>query len=110
MENKHLSPAIYPNIVSTSSNNPEKTATPFIHKELKQSLEVIISNPKPKQKSCSLEDMLSDKARTLKASVNALLEEIKLREDLNAHQFKKINGEICRQHTELMQLDNLKDH
>ncbi len=54
--------------------------------------------------------MLSDKAKTLKASVNALLEEIKLCEDLNAHQFKKMNGEICRQHTELMQLENLKDH
>jgi len=48
--------------------------------------------------------------KTLKASVNALLEEIKLREDLNAHQFKKINGEICRQHTQMMQLENLKDH
>lgn len=110
MGNEHLSPAIYPNVVSTSSKNPGKTASPFSHKELKKSLEVIISNPKPKQKSCPLEDMFSDKAKTLKASVNALLEEIKLREDLNAHQFKKINSEICRQHTQMMQLENLKDH
>jgi len=29
---------------------------------------------------------------------------------LNAYQTKKINGEICRQHTELMQLENLTDH
>jgi len=83
---------------------------PFIHNELKKSLEVIVSNSKSKQKSCPLEDMFSDKAKTLKASVNAILEEIKLREDLNTSQFKKINGEICRQHTELMQLENLKDH
>ncbi len=109
MENKHLSPAIYQNVVSTFSNNPEKTTSPFAHKELKKSLEVIISNPKPKQKSCPLEDMFSDKAKTLKASVNALLEEIQLREDLNAFQFKKMNGEICRQHTELMQLENIRD-
>ena len=96
MENKHLSPAIYPNVVSTSSNNPEKTATPFA-----QDIEIIAG--------CPLEDMFSDKAKTLKASVNALLEEIQLREDLNAFQFKKMNGEICRQHTELMQLENIRD-
>jgi len=110
MENKYLSPAIYPNVVSSSPGDYGKTATPFAHKELKKSLELVVSNPQPKQKSCPLEDMFSDKAKTLKASVNALLEEIKLREDLNAYQFKKINGEICRQHTELMQLENLKGH
>ncbi|MBT6690415.1 hypothetical protein HN903_02570 [archaeon] len=110
MENKYLSPAIYPDVVSTSSGDYGKTATPFVHKELKKSLELVVSNPQAKQKSCPLEDMFSDKAKTLKASVNALLEEIKLREDLNAYQTKKINGEICRQHTELMQLENLKDH
>ena len=43
-------------------------------------------------------------------SLNAILEEIKLREDLNVYQLKKINGEICRQRTELMQLENLKNH
>lgn len=110
MGNEHLSPATYPNVVPTSSNRPGKTATPFVHKKLKESLELIVSNSKPKQKSCPLENMFSDKAKTLKASVNALLEEINLREDLNAHQFKKINGEICRQHTELMQLENIRGH
>ncbi len=77
--------------------------------KLKESLEVVISNSKPEEKPCLLEDMLFDKAKTLKASVNAILEEIQLREDLNANQFKKINGEICRQHTELMQLENIRD-
>jgi hypothetical protein len=108
MENKYLSPEKYPNVVSTSLGDSGRAVTPFPHKELKKSLEVIIS--KPEQKGGSLEDMFSDKAKTLKASVNAILEEIKLREDLNASQFKKINGEICRQHTELMQIENLKDH
>lgn len=108
MENKYLSPVNYPNVAPTSSGGYGRSAIPFTHKELKKSLEVIIT--KPKKKSRPLEDMFSDKAKTLKASVNAILEEIKLREDLNAYQSKKINGEICRQHTELMQLENLKDH
>lgn len=76
MENKYLSPTIYPNVVSTSSGDLGKITTPFAHKELKKSLELIVSNPQPKQKSCPLEDMFSDKAKTLKASVNAILEEI----------------------------------
>ncbi len=79
MENKHLSPATYPNVVSTSSNNPEKTATTFAHKELKKSLELIISNSNCEKTPSLLEDMFSDKAKTLKASVNALLEEITAR-------------------------------
>jgi len=62
MENKHLFPAIYPNVVSASSNNPEKTAIPFAHKELKKSLEMILSNSKSEKKLSLLEDMLSDKA------------------------------------------------
>ncbi len=59
--------------------------------------------------SCQLLFLLNSKAKTLKASVNALLEEIKLREDLNADQFKIMNGERCRQHTDLMQLENVRD-
>lgn len=109
MENKNLFPAIYPNVVATSSGNSKRTAVPFAHKELKKSLEEIVSNFDSEKKPTLLEDMLSDKAKTLKASVNALLEEIVLREDLNASQFKKMNGEICRQHTELMSLENIRD-
>lgn len=109
MENRYLSPAAYPDIVSTSSNDSREKASPFAHKELKKSLEVIASSPEPKRKSSLLEDMFSDKARTLKASVNALLEEIQLREDLNASHFGKIDGEVRRLHTELMNLENISD-
>ncbi len=56
-----------------------------------------------------IEKMFSDKSKSLKASVNALLEEIRLREEINSSQFKEMNKEICMQHTELMQLDNLVD-
>jgi hypothetical protein len=41
---------------------------------LKKSLKAIISNPKPKKKPDTLETMFSDKAKTLKASVNDILE------------------------------------
>ena len=109
MENKFLSPATYPNVVPTSSRDLRKRAAPFAHKELKKSLEVIASSPEPKRKNSLLEDMFSDKARTLKASVNALLEEIQLREDLNTSHFGKIDGEVRRLHTELMNLANIGD-
>ncbi|MBU1737094.1 MAG: hypothetical protein KKG35_03060 [Proteobacteria bacterium] len=109
MEGHYLSPEVYPNIVATSPGNPRKTATPFAHKELKKSLEAIASSPDPNRKNSLLEDMFSDKARTLKASVNALLEEIQLREDLNDSHFGKIDGEVRRLHTELMELDNIAD-
>jgi len=109
MEEQNLALAKYPNISSISSKNSAKKAAPFEHIDLKNSLEDIVSNTAEKQKCNPLEDMLSDKTKTLKSSVNALLEEIRLRKELNTHQFKKMNNEICKQHTELMQLDNLKD-
>ena len=89
MENKYLSPVKYPNAVSTSPGEYGRTSIPFTHKELKKSLEVMIA--KPEQKSSPFENMFSDKAKTLKASVNTILEEIKLREYLNAYQTKKKN-------------------
>jgi len=109
MENNYLPPAIYQNVVTNSQGGYGRVPKPVGHEGLKKSLEKVVSIPKPKQKPGVLEDMFSDKAKTLKASVNALLEEIKLREDLNANQFKKMNGEICRQHTELMQLENIRN-
>lgn len=109
MENKFLSPAAYPNVVSTSSNDSRKRAVPFAHKELKKSLEAIVSSPEAKRKSCLLEDMFSDKARTLKASVNALLEEIQLRDNLNASHFGKIDGEVSRLRVELVNLENITE-
>lgn len=104
MGNKHLSFEVYSGIGLTSS---KKVATPFEHTEIKKSLEAIVSNPESPKKSSPLENMFSDKSKSLKASVNALLEEIRLREDINLCQVKKMNKEVCRQHTELMELDNL---
>ena len=109
MESKNLSLVTYPKIVTTYSGDSRKKATPFAHKELKKSLEAIVSAPEPSPRRPVLEEMFSDKSRTLKASVNALLEEIQLREELQTSHFKKMNNEICRQHTELMQLENIID-
>lgn len=106
MENKYIIPATYPD--ASYSKGLEGKVNPFAHKDLRKSLEEITSESKPKKRSF-LENMFSDKARTLKASVNAILEEIKLREDLNGEQSRFINAEICRQHTELMQLENIRD-
>ncbi len=100
MENKYLIPAVYPNVVST----------PHTQIESRKSLEEITSNLTSNQKGNPLENMFSDKSKSLKASVNALLEEIRLREEINSHQFNKIDKEIRRQHTELMQIENLKDN
>ncbi|KPJ98657.1 MAG: hypothetical protein AMJ60_07555 [Desulfobacterales bacterium SG8_35] len=109
MESKTLYLATYPNVAFTHSGDSRKKAVPFAHKELKKSLEAIVSESDPGPRRPVLEDMFTDKARTLKASVNALLEEIQLRQDLNTSHFNKMNDEICRQHTELMQLDNIRD-
>lgn len=107
MEGKKISPVIYPDVVSTSSSVSRKPLSPFAHKELKKSLEVIASQSNSKKNPSLLEDLFSDKARTLKACVNALLEEIGLRETLNSSHFGKIDGEVRRLHGELMNLENV---
>ena len=110
MENIYLSPAIYPDIVSTPVNYANNNYIPFAHEELKKSLEAIVSIPKSKSETSPLENMFSDKSKSLKASVNALLEEINLREGINTYHLKKIDYEVCQQHTHLMQLDNISGH
>jgi predicted RNase H-like nuclease (RuvC/YqgF family) len=108
MENNNLPQTTYPSEVMHPSDY--ERATPFAHEELRKSLEKVVLNRNPDKKGNPLENMLSDKSKSLKASVNALLEEIRLREEINSHQFNKIDKEIRRQHTVLMQLENLKDN
>ena len=90
------------------SKNPEKKSSPFYHKELVKSLEAVTADSKSDNPSNALENMISDKAKTLKSSVNAILEEINLRENLNKYQSKEIDEELCRQRTKLMQYTTLK--
>ena len=107
MENEALCPIEYPNSAIPLSTASKVAPSPFKHKEIKKSLEDIVSNSGPDKKSHALENMLSDKAKTLKASVVALLEEIKLRQDLNTSHFSKMDFEIRKLHSELMNLDNI---
>ncbi len=92
MENKFLSPEKYPEADLSSLDKSKLAASPFAHKDLKKSLEKVLSDSN--KSPTLLENLLSDKARTLKASVNTLLEEIKLREDLNAEENSGIPGTV----------------
>ena len=61
-------------------------------------------------KKCLIEKVFSDKSKTSKATVKALLSEIELRENLDSHLLEKIYEDICNQHILLEQLNNLKVH
>ena len=79
---------------------------PFFHSKLKNTLEKVIGNFEQGEEKGTLENILSDKTKTLKATVKALLDEIELRERLNSHLLKGINDDVCRQHTLMMQFGN----
>lgn len=96
----------YPNAWPSYLENQQ--SKPFYHTNLKDSLEGITLTLTPAKKYDVLGNIFSDKARTSKATVKALLYEIKLRETLDSHLIGKIDDEICRQHTQLMGLDNMK--
>ena len=81
---------------------------PFFHTDLGKTLEGITLEPIPEKGQGIIERVFSDRTKTLKSGVKALLQEIELRESLDSHFIKKIDEEICRQHTEIMQLDNIK--
>lgn len=108
MGNRYLHLGAYPDLIGSFSDNEPKSKSPFHDREIKKTVERIAFEKKSKGFSV-LEDLISDKAKTLKASVNALLEEISLREDLNVSMFKKIDDEVCKLRGELMQLNNLSD-
>lgn len=81
---------------------------PFYHSDLKNTLEGIVIKETPEKQQGILEKVFSDKGKTLKGTVKALLNEIKLRETLDSHLIKKIEDEICSQNTYLLHLKDLK--
>jgi len=91
----------YNKIVDVSSK-------PFYHTDIKNTLENIVITEKPDSGKGILEKVFSDKSKTLKTTVKSLLSEIELREKLDSHLLKKINDEICRFHTHLMHVENIK--
>ena len=95
----------------TIPNNFENTETklnPFYHTDLKNTLENIVFKDKPEKDANLLDKLFSDKSKTSKASVKALLNEIELRESLDSHLLKKIEEEISIQNTHLLNLYNLR--
>ena len=108
MEYNNLSQTRYSNAVPSYLENSVSKSKPFYHTDLKNSLEGIVFKVQPEKEKGLLEKLFSDKSRTLKATVKALLDEIELRESLDSHLLNKANDEICKLHTNLMQLKNLK--
>ncbi len=81
---------------------------PFYHADLKKNLEGVVLDLQPMKDKGILERLFSDKTKTLKSTVKALLTEIELRENLNSHILNNIDDDICRQHTYLGHLKVLK--
>ena len=108
MEYNNLSQTRYSNAIPGYLENSALKLKPFYHTDLKNSLEDIVFKVQPEKEKSLLGKVFSDKSKTLKATVKALLNEIELRESLDSHLLSKANGEICKLHTNLMQLKNLK--
>ena len=87
-----------------------KKQKPFYHTTIKSELESQLNDDSKSHKDGALEILITDKAKSQKASVKALLQEIELRENLNLHLLNKINNEICRQNTQLIQKKKIRAH
>lgn len=103
-------PTDKPILLNSLSNNSELKLKPFYHTDLKNNLEGIVFKAEPEKEKGILEKVFSDKSKTLKATVKALLSEIELRETLNSHLLNKIDDEVCRQNTQLIPLKRLRAH
>jgi len=89
-------------------NENQKEALILNQGDLEKCLKEIISSTNSHKRQGPLERLFSDKAKTLKATVRALLEEIKKRENLSAHLVDNIDEEICTKNSNIMQLDKVK--
>jgi hypothetical protein len=96
----------YPNSFPGYLGN--QSLRPFYHTNLQNTLEGVSLKPLSQYEKGGLESVFSDKAKTSKAGVKALLDEIRLRETLDSHLITTIDDQICEQNTAVMQLDNLK--
>ena len=99
-----------PILLNSLSDNSALKLKPFYHTDLKNNLEGIVFKEAPEQEKGILEKVFSDKSKTLKATVKAMLSEIELRENLNFHLLNKIDDEVCRQNTQLIPLKKIRAH
>lgn len=98
------------NLFSSKSNYTSLTVKPFYHSDLKKSLENILVDKKPKGEKGIIEKLFSDKTKALKATVKSFLNEIEIREKLNLHILHKIDEDVCKENTRIMQLESLIVH
>jgi len=103
-------PTDKPILLNSLSGNSELKLKPFYHTDLTNNLEGIVFKAEPEKDEGILEKVFSDKSKTLKATVKALLNEIELRENLNLHLLNIIDDETCRQNTQLIPLKRLRAH
>ena len=81
-----------------------------ISTKIENTLEDMAISTDDKKSSGVLENILTDKTKSLKATVKALLEEIKNRENLNSYLLKNLNEDICRLNSEKMNLENINTY
>ncbi len=81
---------------------------PIYHSDLNNTLEGIVFEKASDKGTSALERIFSDKTRTLKASVKALLDEIETRENLDKHLIEEIEEEITQQSNHLVHLKRLE--
>jgi len=98
----------YLNEIQNYKDEIEVKSKAFYHTDLSSILENIVLKEKPEKDKNVLEKIFSDRTKTQKATVKALLEEIELREKLDSHLLKKIEEEISIQNTHLLNLNNLR--
>ena len=80
----------------------------FFHADLRSSLENIVFKDKRENEKGILGKIISEKGKTLKATIKALAYEIKLRETLDSHVLNKIGDDMSKQNTLLKNLINTK--
>ena len=80
----------------------------FQHPDIQNTLEGIVDDKSLSEDTNALERIFSDKTRTLKAGVKALLEEIELREKLDRDLTNKIDDEIIQQSNKLEHLKRIE--
>jgi len=98
----------YIKVLPNYRDNIEERQTPFYHTDLSSIIENIDFKEKPEKNKNILEKLFTDKSKTQKAAVKALLEEIELRENFDTHLLKKIEEEISIHNSQLLNLNNLR--
>ena len=76
---------------------------------LDSALENLVVGGIPTKKPGTIEGIFADKAKTQKATANALLEEIKARKTINKCLLDKLDYEICTQDTQIMGIEGRKE-